>query len=87
MRVNCAEYWLSLREFMTKYDAVHFSLRSGKWIQRDPTLDEMFRIEAYNPKHFELVEFWKKRVDAALICIDKIDKQPLRDKLPHNHIL
>jgi D-alanine-D-alanine ligase len=43
--------------------------------------------DQHNPQHFELVEFWKKRVDAALICIDRIDKQPLKDKLPHNDML
>jgi hypothetical protein len=30
----------------------------------------------------ELMKYWKGRVDAALICIGKIDQQPLRDKLP-----
>jgi hypothetical protein len=35
----------------------------------------------------ELRKFWKRRVDAALICIDKIDQQPLKDKLPIlNHL-
>ncbi len=35
----------------------------------------------------ELRKFWKSRVDAALICIDKIDQQPLKDKLPIlNHL-
>jgi hypothetical protein len=30
----------------------------------------------------ELIKVWKSRVDAALICIGKIDQQPLKDKLP-----
>jgi hypothetical protein len=29
----------------------------------------------------ELMKFWKRRVDAALICIDRIHQQPLKDKL------
>jgi uncharacterized protein len=39
--------------------------------------------DQHNPQRCEVLEFWKKRVEAALICIDKIDKQPLKDKLPH----
>jgi uncharacterized protein len=30
----------------------------------------------------ELMKFWKRRVDDALICIDKVEQQPLKDKLP-----
>jgi SET domain-containing protein len=30
----------------------------------------------------ELLKVWKRRVDAALICIGKIDQQPLKGKLP-----
>lgn len=30
----------------------------------------------------ELIKVSKSRVDAALICIGKIDQQPLKDKLP-----
>lgn len=29
----------------------------------------------------ELMKFWRRRVDASLICIDKIEQQPLKDKL------
>ena len=30
----------------------------------------------------ELIEVWKRRVNAALICIGKIEQQPLKGKLP-----
>lgn len=33
-----------------------------------------------------LIKFWKRRVDAALICIGKIDQQPLKDKLPYYRV-
>jgi SET domain-containing protein len=35
-----------------------------------------------DPQSIELLEFWKMQVDSALICIDKIEQQPLKDKLP-----
>ncbi|MDQ3967353.1 MAG: SET domain-containing protein-lysine N-methyltransferase [Thermoproteota archaeon] len=36
----------------------------------------------HHPQSIELLEFWKMRVDSALICIDKIDQQLLKNKLP-----
>ena len=36
----------------------------------------------HNPQRFELMKIWKKGVDYALTCSDKVD-QPLNDKLPH----
>ncbi len=38
--------------------------------------------DRHNPQRSKLIEFWKRRVDAALICIDKVD-QPLNDELLH----
>jgi hypothetical protein len=67
--VNRAEYWLRLREFMTKYDDVHFGLRSGRWIQRDPTLDELFRIEAY----MGLFEHCYRMINDEVIDLDTFE--------------
>jgi hypothetical protein len=38
--------------------------------------------DQHNPQRFELMKIWKRSVDDALICSDKVD-QPLNDKLPH----
>jgi hypothetical protein len=38
--------------------------------------------DRHNPQRSKLIELWKMRVDAALVCLDKVD-QPLSDKLPH----
>jgi hypothetical protein len=38
--------------------------------------------DQYNPQRYELMDIWKRSVDDALICSDKVD-QPLNDELPH----
>ena len=38
--------------------------------------------DQHNSQRFELMKIWKRSVDDALICSDKVN-QPLNDKLPH----
>ncbi|MDQ3807637.1 MAG: hypothetical protein M3298_05665 [Thermoproteota archaeon] len=38
--------------------------------------------DQYNPQRCELMNIWKRSVDDALICSDKVD-QPLNDKIPY----